>query len=694
MATTHGLDAGVGRRSRAAALLGIGLVAISLIMIPPALAPSSQAAPLATDVALAAQWTATADRPQQYPGVHIDWDVPIRMSDGTVLKANVYRPMDASGRVVTRRLPTVINMTPYTKLLYMLMESATAIPGLYDPITQVINRFDLFNLSGTPLSAVGEQIRVLTGGVARTVAVDRQLVRSGYVQVVIDVRGTGFSQGVWTGAGEREQRDVAEVSQWAARQRWSTGTIGATGLSYGAINALQGAEQPNSAIKAVFAAAPGSDVLQDVIAPGGGIAVGFIPMWVAAVNTLKWLPDLQSIVTGQFDWRWLADRVSSPITFFDTLLRAFFTASVKDIPPDVKRIIDPNRPFRQGILGHPERIRVPTFLVGGWHDLFTNSEPDIVAAIGLPPAQKKLLMGDWYHSTIGSGLGSPGAPPRLDVLQRAWFDKWLKGIDNGIDRFSPATLYQQGGTWTSPSSYPRPGMTYGRQYLTGAPSRTVGIVSFDGSLSPTKPGHRAHAVVSPGLSTVCSRDAAQGTAGAAGFIDGCAKDARMSEVAAATFTSRPVTAPTLISGPVSLHLNTRLQTTDGYFTATLNDVAPNGQSTVVTSGQLTASLRAIDGARSTRSAGGDYTKPVPYTTLADRQPIVPGDPTVLDIALNPTDLVLQPGHRLRVDIFAANFPKGMMIPALLLESQLRPQTIVIDPRSPSFINLPTNRPIS
>jgi hypothetical protein len=42
-------------------------------------------------------WTAEKDGPLPHNEVHIDWDVPITMSDGTVLKANIYRPMDVSG---------------------------------------------------------------------------------------------------------------------------------------------------------------------------------------------------------------------------------------------------------------------------------------------------------------------------------------------------------------------------------------------------------------------------------------------------------------------------------------------------------------------------------------------------------------------------------------------------------------------
>jgi len=656
--------------------------------------PDADGAVSGTDAVRGERLTRMHDGPQRYPGVHIDWDVPIRMSDGVVLKANVYRPVDRTGRVVRTPIPTIINMTPYTKLIYMMLTSATEIPGLYDPLVNLFNRFNLFDLSGTPFSGIGSQIRMLTGGSGRTISVDPQLVRSGYAQVVVDVRGTGFSQGVWNGAGAREQKDMVEIARWAGRQPWSTKQIGMTGHSYGGVVALQAAQQPDTPIKAVFAGVPGSDVVRDVIAPGGGIAAGFIPTWVASVNTLKWLPDLKSIATGRFDWKWLSDRVSSPITFFDTLLRAFFTFDLKNIPPDVKKVIDPAGPFRKGIAGHLDRIKIPTFVVGGWQDLFVNSQSEVLSRVDVPLSQKKLVMGNWYHSTTGSGLGSAGAPPRMDVLQRAWFDRWLKGKRNGIDKYSPATLFQQGGAWTSASNFPRPGMTYQRQYLTGQRSgTTTGVVAYDGSLSPRPPRHGTAAVVSPGLSTVCSADAAQGTGGQMGVVDFCAKDARISEVAAATFTSAPVAGPTLISGQIAVHLNTRLDTTDGYWAVTLNDVAPNGQSTVVTTGQLTASLRKIDESLSSRSPSGDYSKPVPYLSLGDRAPVVPGRRTVVDIAFNPTDLVLQKGHRLRIDVFAANFPKGLMIPVLMLESQLRPQTILIDPRHPSYVNLPVSRPM-
>ncbi|MFH5232359.1 CocE/NonD family hydrolase [Antrihabitans spumae] len=646
-----------------------------------------------TDGDLGAAWTAVHDGPAEYPGVHIDWDVPITMSDGVVIKANVYRPMDAAGRIVEKPLPTIVNMTPYTKLAYMLLESAVSIPYLYDSLVTLINRFDLFNLNGTPFSGLGDQIKIGTSGVARTIAVDRKLIQSGYTQIVADVRGTGFSQGVWQVFGEREKLDTVEIAEWSAKQPWSDGNIGLTGVSNGGISAMQAAEQKPPSVKAVFATVPGSDLLRDTVAPGGGFVVGFVPLWLAVVNGAKWVPDLASIVNGQFDWKWLADRVASPVTFIDTLLRALVVPSVDAIPPDMEQLLDPNGPFRQGVTGHPEQIEAPTFIIGGWHDIFANSQPAAYNAIPLPTSKKKLVMGDWYHSTFGAGMGVAGAPPRMDVLQRAWFDKWLKGIDNGIDRYSSTTLFQQGGGWTGGEEFPRSGVTHTRQYLSAEPSGTTGIVAHDGTLSSTPPSGVSTLTVSPGLSTICSRDGAQGTAGVIGIVDGCGKDSRVAEVAALTFTGQPVTEPTLISGPVNVHLNTVLDATDGYWSVTLNDVAPDGNSRVLTSGQLTASLRANDDSKSSKSANGDYTAPFPTLTLADRQAVVPGQPTTLDVGLVATDAVLQPGHRLRVDVYAANFPRGMMIPALLLESQLRPQHVVLDPSAPSWVNVPLSRPI-
>ncbi|WP_435590158.1 CocE/NonD family hydrolase [Nocardia sp. bgisy118] len=645
-------------------------------------APSAESTP--ASAGLDAEFIATHNAPPQYPHVFIEWDVPITMSDGTVLKANVYRPADATGQPIQEPTPTVVNLTPYTKLVANLADSALAIPGLADPLMHVLRNLDF---SAFGMSGLSDLMRALPGGAARTFGVDRKLIQSGYTQVVVDVRGTGFSQGLWQVFGDREQQDGAEVVDWAANQPWSNGRIGMSGISYSAVNQLQTAERRPAALQAIFPIVPGSDLIRDVAAPGGALGIGFIPEWLLAVNATKLLPDVVSVLTGRFDWTWLADRIRDPFTFFNTVIAALVTPNIDQIPPDMMAVLDDESPLRTAWVGHPERIQTPTFIYGGWHDIFTYSSPRVYNAIDVADSQKKLVMGDTYHVTTGAGMGDPGAPPSLDVLQRAWFDKWLKGIDNGIDGYDQVTSWQQGGGWSDSPSFPRPGMEYRRLYLNAVPSGTAPTAAGDGSLSMA-PGGPARLTIAPGLSSLCSRDAAQGTAGIVSALDICAEDARISEMNALTFTTAPVNQPTQISGPLAVHLNTVLDATDGYWTVTVNDVAPDGRSTVWTTGQRTASLRAVNEAASTRSPNGDYTDPYPILTLASREPVVPGQPTVLDIGLFATDGVLQPGHRLRIDVFASNFPSSIPLRPLLNESGLMPQHLVLDPDQPSWVNIP------
>lgn len=634
------------------------------------------------------RWTAEHDTNLQYPGMNVQWDVPITMSDGTVLKANVYRPADASGRPVDAKTPVVLNMTPYTKLVSAVAEAALSNPVLGPLAVQLAN---LLNYSGTPIDGLADLMQAIKGGGIQAFSVDPKLVRSGYTQVVVDVRGTGFSQGVWDVFREREQQDTVEVIDWAAKQKWSDGKLGMSGVSYSAINQIHAANKNPEALKAIFPVEPGGDLIRDIVAPGGALGFGFLPAWLAAVNGLKFVPDVASMFNGTFDWKWLASRISDPAVFAPQLFDALFAPTIGDVPPRTKALLDEASAERTGWQDYAENIKTPTMIYGGWYDLFTNSEWRMYKNIPLSKGKKQLVMGPTYHLNPGTRFGEPGFPPRLDVLQKAWFDKWLKGIDNGIDQYGPATLYQQGNAWTTAQDFPRPGMNYERMYLSDRSSGTAPHAVRDGSLSATPPGSRGRLTISPGLGTLCSRDAAQQTAGIVGVFSFCADDARISESSALSFTSPPVTSATSLSGPVNLHLNTVMDATDGYWTATLNDVAPDGTSTVLTSGQLMASLRALDEEKSGYAPSGDVVDPVHSLTLDTRQPVVPGKPVQLDVGLLATDALIKPGHRLRVDVFASNFPKGLPLRPLLNESGLKPEHIQLDPKAPSYVNIPIKR---
>ncbi|MFF2082991.1 CocE/NonD family hydrolase [Nocardia sp. NPDC058176] len=639
----------------------------------------------------ARHWTALHDEQAAYPEVRVERGVSIPMSDGVVLKADLYRPADAAGVIETNPLPTIVSLTPYSKLMTGLIESAAATPGLQPMAVDLVRSL---NLSTTPISGFGDLMQALDGGMIQTMlGVDRALIRSGYTVVVADVRGTGLSQGKWDTLGAREQLDTREVIDWAATQPWSNGRIGMSGGSYSGINQLRAAENAPAPLQAIFPVEPGSDLMRDVVAPGGGVGTTFLPMWLNSVNQFKLVPDVASMVQGEFDWTWLNDRIADPATNFDLLAQALLTPTLDDMPPELAAALDDKSDFRQAILGRPEQITVPTFVYGGWHDIFANSATKLYEQIPLPAGRKQLVVGDTYHANPGAGTGMPGAPPRLDVLQRAWFDKWLKDIDSGIEEFGPVTVKQQGGDWITLDQFPQPGVTHRRVYLSAAASGSTEDSLHDGSLSATGPGATETLTVAPGITTACSRDAAQGSAGMTAAFDLCAKDARIAERNGLTFTSAPLAEQTVISGPINVRLNTIHDAADGYWNVTVNDVAPDGTSTVLTTGQLTASMRAIDERRSARSVNGDLTAPFNPLSLDQLLPVPTGHPVAIDIAVIPTQAVLAPGHRVRVDVFAGNSPKGLAFRPMLNNTELKPQHLHLDPAAPSFVNLPTDKPI-
>ncbi|GAC55945.1 putative hydrolase [Gordonia hirsuta DSM 44140 = NBRC 16056] len=691
-ATTQ-VPPGSPRRRRAPLLRTLALLVTALLVAAgTALIPQTAAtADAAVFGALGAKWTRTAEGPQKYPNLQVTPDVPIRMSDGTVLRGNLIRPTDARGRVVDKKLPTVVNMTPYTKMVSALAAEVLSFPVL---VPQLIALLNAINLQGTVLSGYNDLVGSLKSGFGENFSYDTKLVRSGYNMLVVDVRGTGFSQGTWQVFGPRERKDTLEVVNWAKRQRWSDGKIGMAGASYSAINQLQVASDSPGAVDAIFPVVPGADLLRDVVAPGGGVGFGFLSAWLAMVNTTKMIPNVASMLNGTFDWKWLGDRAKDPLTFIDVMLQALTVQHPDQASGKTRDLLTEGTAYRTSLNTDLGKITTPTFAIGGWNDLFTNSEARLLTDLTqLPDSKKKLIMDDGYHITTGAQFGTPGNPPKMNVLSRAWYDRWLKGIDNGIDRYSPATLasmprdnYLQGQT------FPLPGYTHQRQYLSGRPSGSVHTpVAGDGSLSSVTPSARTTRLVQPGLSNLCGKDGAQGAAGITALFDFCGRDNRLAEVAAQTFTTAPVKKLTRISGWPGVHLLQRVAATDGYWHVTVNVVSPDGRSQVISMGQLMVSLREVDRSRSQFAANGDLVDPFLFLSLDHYRPVRPGQILPVNIPMTPTQAALHPGDRLRIDIYSLNAPKAVPLGPEMWASKFGPQYIEIDPKNPSWVTVPVDR---
>ncbi|MGO3328444.1 CocE/NonD family hydrolase, partial [Gordonia sp. (in: high G+C Gram-positive bacteria)] len=402
------------------------------------------------------------------------------------------------------------------------------------------------------------------------------------------------------------------------------------------------------------------------------------------------------LLLAQFDYKWLQDRINDPAHYVPEFIQGLTAKSTDDLRGRTKELVSLNSSYRKALTTDAARVQVPTFVVGGWQDLFTNMEWRTLDQLsGLENSKKKMLMSTGEHLTNGwDTRGGPGQPPAWGVLQRAWFDKWIKGVDNGIDRYAPATSHQQGGGWVQSDSFPRPGQTHRRMYLTPKRSRTSPTSIADGSLSKTGPKRTAKWTVAPGTSTLCSGDTNRDQIGLLSPLDMCSKDNRTAERGALTFTSAPVRQATSINGAINLHLRTQVDAKDGFYSAVVSDVAPDGSSRVVTTGSMTVSIRnQMDKTTSGYAPNGDVTDPRYSLDAFKRDLVKPGAKQYLDIGMLGTDALLKRGHRLRVSVYAFNAPRAVSFGPISNDSRLKPEHVLLDPRAPSWLQVPSNRPI-
>lgn len=635
---------------------------------------SSQVAARTIDTSLAGaslaeQWTAVADGPGRYPRVSFTPNVSIPLADGTVLKAQVFRPADADGTPVGDRVPVLFNLTPYNKSVTHV--AAWLLRGLA--------RFGITVPAAPPknprLFELAELARALPGGGLTTFGVNDALIRSGYAQVVVDVRGTGASTGDWGMFNDVEQRDTAEVVAWARAQPWCDGTVGMYGISYCSINSLQAAGNRVPGLGAVFAVEPVSDISRDLMKTGGAQTF-FLPVWMLAVALGKWLPSPSDVVRGGIGLGWLAGRLRAPL---NRVVRYIFEGLRGG-----GALIDHDEYFRQ-ISPRFEDIEIPTFVYGAWDDIFGPAALRIHRRAALPAGRIQVVINEGYHGSPGSQLGRPNGPPRLDVLQRAWFDKWLKGIDNGIDGYGPLTLQQQNGGWHTLDTYPRPEATPRRFYLDAEPSGFAAHTAFDGSLGGAAPLNRTEHLLQRRMGLLKSPTTSRMTAGITAALGTSGlKDSRYFERGALTFTSAAAEESWVISGPLNLHLRTKAIGTEAFWVVSVTDVAPDGFSRMLAEGALLASRRGVDEGKSLRTVDGDYLSPWHPTGKGHKVPVVPGVPMTLEIDLTEVDAVIATGHRLRVVISAASLPRYVpSIPELW--ASRHGQSVVLDPSEPSYL---------
>lgn len=432
----------------------------------------------------------------------------------------------------------------------------------------------------------------------------------GYAFVNLHTRGTGNSEGVSLDEYPVEEtRDGYDAVEWLAAQPWCSGRVGMLGASYSGFTCLQVAALAPPALRAIAPAYFTDRRYTDDCHYKGGCLRGYYDMLTYGMHMVarNGLPPHPRATGAQWAEIW-----QQRLEEGEPYLLKWLAHPLED---DY---------WQQGsVVGQYDRIRAACFLIGGWHDGYVNPPLRTFRALTAP---KRLLMGPWNHTY--PHLSHCG--PRIHIYEELlrWWDRWLRDIDNGIDRELPVTIYVQ------QHEKPRPDRTEIAGSWHTAPALPEGATRLwtlgAGSLGDGE-------IASGGSDTFEYRPATsrQGGVWDAGIPFGLPSDQRPDEALALNYTSQPLTEDLVLLGQPVVELTISADVPVLPIAVRLSEVTPDGVSALVTKGVLNV----------TRREGMDRAVPLPV-----------GEPVPLRLELEATAWRFCRGNRLRLSINGSDFP--------------------------------------
>ncbi len=325
-------------------------------------------------------------------GMRIQWDEPVTMDDGLVLRADVFRPI-ADGKY-----PVILSYGPYAKGMsfeesrpYAWKRQVEMHPEILDGSS---NRYQAWEVPDP-----------------------ERWVADGYVIIRVDSRGAGRSPGYIDPWSPRETKDLYDCIEWAAAQPWSNGRVGLSGISYYAMNQyLVAALQPPH-LCAICAWEGAGDHYRDATYHGG-IFSEFISNWYPrAVMTMQHgLGERsgRSRVTGEL--------VTGPETLSGEVLarnRGDIVRAALSHPLDDRYHRDRSPDWN--------KVKVPMLSAANWGGQGLHTRGNFEAFVRAASMDKWLeAHGDthWTEFYTDYGMG----------LHKRFFGYFLKGEKNGWDR--------------------------------------------------------------------------------------------------------------------------------------------------------------------------------------------------------------------------------------------------------------------
>ena len=536
--------------------------------------------------------------------VLVEKNLEIPMRDGIVLRADLYRPIDADqpGRAV----PGIVTRTPYDK-----------------------------ELSGA--------------GVVAVMPSALKLAERGYAVVVCDCRGRYASEGEFR-PFHQEGADGYDTLEWVAAQEWCDGQTAIYGASYvGATTMLAARERPPS-LRCAIPIITADDYYDGWTYQGGAFQLGFVGLWGSGLAATGYLqrdherpPEAQAEMSEAImgnGFRLLGSRPLSEMPGISQAgvapyWREWLTHETRDeYWESVRHSADYSR------------FQVPMLHIGGWFDIFAIGTVRNFRGIsdsGNP--EQHLIMGPWAHTSYDRWLGEMEFGPTGDAAAsgviadiNVFLDRHLKGRERELP---PVRWFLMGANeWRTDTAWPPPNAVERRLYLASDGGGTMHW--GDGRLVDDCPdddlrwdefmyvGHKP--VLTNGGSIL------QMAVGPPGPRDQSRAESRDDVLC---YTTEPLREAVDMAGPVEVEIWLSSTRPDTDITAKLVDVHPDGKPVSLVDGIMRARFRE------------GFEREVS---------LAPGEVVKLTVDLASLGHRFDVGHRIRLEVSSSNYPRFMANP--------------------------------
>lgn len=389
-------------------------------------------------------------------------------------------------------------------------------------------------------------------------------------------------------------QDGYDTVEWLAKSPYTNGEIGTWGSSATGITQLMMAPSNPPHLKCQYIMFAAASLYHDVAFPGGQFHKNQVEVWL-----------------GHYAWD------SGVLGFFSQ--RPFYNNTWANL--DTHTVC--------------EKVNIPALHYGGWFDTFLQGTLTSFKSrqeMGGEGARgnQKLVVGPWTHFwPFNKSLGDfqvpeAGYKPPIDISEARWFDHYLKGNDNGIDKIPAVTYYvmgpfdgspSSGNVWKTADSWPVPA-TQTNYYLSskgalGTSYAEEGVLSYE--YDPENP-----------VPTLGGRNL---------FLESGPKDQRPIESRddLLVFTSEPLAKDLEVTGNIHAKVFLRSNQADTDVVVRLSDVYPDGRSILIQDGGCRLCVM--------------------HPESANKETVE------VTIDLSSTSIVFAKGHRIRVSISSSNYPR-------------------------------------